>query len=132
MATLIPSLDEDGFIKDGKTKLITMFKHAMVAEHNQSTIYAGNITSLRYIVATSSRTPDQLADAIRVALTKYFYTAFASATVQVTHKDVENTQFYKLFINISVTDYDGAVYDLGDTILIDTTNLTMVIEELQQ
>jgi hypothetical protein len=128
MSTLIPALSGEGWIRDTKAKMRTMFAHALVSDHSQSTIYETNITSLNYTIAQYNDNKESMASAMAASLTEYYSRVFSNVDVIVTTEDVDDRQ-YKLFITIDVKE-DGNSYSLATVNDVKDSVLSLTLKEI--
>jgi len=124
---VIPSLG-NGWVTDPPLQLNTMFAHALVSDFSQSTLYAGKVTSIAYIVAQYQNNQVEMAAELETALQTYFISVFSIVDVHVTYSPVVDN-VYELFISISVT-ANNQPFSLSASVSVDNGKLLLVVKEL--
>ena len=123
----IPSLGL-GWIVDPPHQLNTMFAHALVADNSQSTVYAGNITSIPYLIATYQTSQIEMATELEASLQTFFSRVFPITSVTVDYDEAVGNK-YQLYVSINVT-ANGNNYSLSAAIAVDNGVLLTVVKEL--
>lgn len=109
MKSSIPTLTIDGFVDNPKLKMSKIFEYFLLADYSQSSIFQGDVSSFKYIMATNSLDLE-IVDAMESTLTRLFERYYDSASVDVrveTNPDT-NTQYLK--INVVVTNNGEKYY----------------------
>ena len=106
----VPSLSEDGWIRDPSLKINAMLAHYMVVDAAQSNIYSGNIISLKSTMSNYDLdNPEVVIEKIESDLTILFNRYFDETTVNV-YIENEDSSYGKAVIDISVTT-NGQTFD---------------------
>ena len=127
--TVIPSLG-DGWVEDPVRKINLMFANALVSDYSQTTIYAGKVTSIPYIVATYQTNQATMASELEAALQLYFKNVFSIVDVQVTY-DAPIGNKYNLYISINITE-NQKLFSLAASTAVDKGVLSLVTLELNK
>jgi hypothetical protein len=126
MSAVIPILGSEGWVTDPQHKLTCMLAHALVSDYSQTTIYAGKVTSLAYIIATHQTDQTEMADVMESTLREYYSRVFLVSDISVMYSDVID-QKYKLYISVSVI-ANGETYSLSVACDVDNGTLSHVLK----
>lgn len=82
MTIPVPTLSTLGFIDDSSNKFDRLLSHAFVADHNQTLLYPGRITSMQRVFQKNGDKLDNLVTDMRNTLSEYFSKYYTSANVE--------------------------------------------------
>lgn len=115
---VVPSLAENGWIRDKKLQMHYLFSYFKTSRYSQSVLYFRNISSLDYLLQEYGDDPTRLQTAVTNTLEKLylrFYTTVDVFTeVKITKHDSKHITI--LYINIDTKDENGKSYKLSETI----------------
>lgn len=125
---VVPTLSSSGFVTNTPEKIDRLMAYFFLSEDSQSTLYAGNITSLPALIQKNNSETFVLEQATRDALTTYLSRYFTGVQVQATTDrprpgDESRTN---LTIYVEFTD-NGTVYNLGKMVRIVDSKVSEVI-----
>jgi len=111
---VLPSLSVDGWVGNKNAQMGKLFEHFLASEYSQSNTFYGNISSLKYLIATYDDI-HVLATEIEKALDKLYINYYDSVTVSVTVDDTTSDSQVDFAINIIAT-YNNIRYGLAKDI----------------
>ena len=130
MLPVIPSLSPMGWISDPKTALNIMFAQCLVSDYSQSTVYAGKITSIAWIVATYQNNKIEMMSVMENALQIYLGRFFDAVSVVVVDDGIDKPR-YAINLDI-VAQKEGVSYYLTQNLNIDSGKLNIVLSHLNR
>lgn len=104
MKSSIPSLTLDGWIENKTLQMTKLWEYFLASEYSQSNIFFGDISSLKYILATSDPKYNLITN-LESTLSKLYQRYFDKAIVDVGID--ANTELNKYKVYITVTCNDG-------------------------
>lgn len=128
MSANVPTLSSAGFVSDPARKLDHLMSYFFIAEYSQSTVHAGYVTSLPYLIKNHAHDPAVLVDRIETSLKRMLDGYFEDVTINVTLDPVkEENQDPKIDIQVEgiVVD-EGKSYPLAKLLSIANDKLTKV------
>lgn len=128
MKKALPTVSSASWVTDPKDKLSRLFANTFVANHSQSNIYQGNITSVQYIAVTHGKDPVRFAAALETALTGNFQRYYDEVQVRVTPPAGDVSGRYTVLIECKVTE-NGIEYDHAQTLQHDPSQGTVKLLE---
>jgi hypothetical protein len=116
MRSQLPTLTDDGILEDDRLKSVKLFEYFLVSEYSQSTIFFGDISSLKYLIAEYSDDYSTLTNEIQNTLTKLYNRYFDHSDVTCVLKNQDDqTNAFDLFIEIEITN-DNKKFKLSKTV----------------
>lgn len=118
MVTPVPTLSAGGWIVTQQQKADYLMAYFYESMYNQTYVFAGQITSIQYIIEQNSGNIAKTCDALRTALEQYLKRYYDSVIVQVTSDDVtagNPSSLVNLTLYISVKE-DGEMYGFSQLI----------------
>jgi len=110
---VIPTLSLDGCVATSDIKIVKIFEHFLASEKDQSNIFNGYITSLKYILDEYSNAND-IEEGITLTLTGMYTRYFDSVDIEVNVDDNDDKEStYNINIDIDVMDEYGNKYSLS-------------------
>ena len=125
MTNPVPSLSSSGWVSELAEKVDRILAYFFVSDHSQSLLYAGNVTSLAYLVQQFGNDDLRITTEVQTQLSRLLerYFEAASVTVDVDHP-VEGDES-RLNIRVDATVIDGKYkHSIGK--LISTVNSRVV------
>ena len=111
----LPTLSREGFLTNPKSILVKCFEHFLVSDQSQSTIFSGDVVSLKYLIAKHKDTYE-LKTAIVTALNKIYSRYFTTVNVVVDVEESDSSSITKYTIDITCYDSKGSSYSLSKEI----------------
>ena len=125
------SLSVVGTIPNASEKIDFLLSDFYSALEAQAMIYAGEVSSLPYIIATYGHDPSATADAIEKSLRSYFGRYFDTVSINVGSSDIADTSGYGISIAVEVSQ-DNKTYQVADTVVTDGKNIKQIIKHNNQ
>lgn len=110
MATAIrylPSLSPDGWVSSPQKKFDYLLSHFLVAEYSQSYIFAGQVSSLTYLVQLYQGDVEGFCNALQTTLIRYLNSQFNNVVADITQVDVAAQSKAAVRMFITVDDDQG-------------------------
>ena len=114
MAGCIPALTIDGFITNKRLMITKIWEYFLASEYSQSNIFHGDITSFKYIMATSTPGRD-LINTLESELTKLFNRYYDVVHVDVLINEDIDTGTQRVSMAVTIKE-DGKTYHLSNEI----------------
>jgi hypothetical protein len=118
MVTPVPTLSAGGWIVTPQQKADYLMAYFYESMYNQTYVFAGQVTSIQYIIEQNSGNMAKTCDALRTALEQYLKRYYNSVIVQVTSDDVTSgnpSSLVNVTVYISVVDA-GVAYGFSQLI----------------
>lgn len=110
MKSSIPSLTLDGWIENKHMQMAKLWEYFMASEYSQSNTFLGDISSLKYILASTD--PKRgLVNKLESTLGKLYGRYFDQASVSVNMEAKSDDAVYKFYIVVNCRD-DEKEYSL--------------------
>lgn len=111
----VPTLSTTGSQQSPKLKMAKLFEYFLISDYGQSFIYAGNVTSLRYIISKNPSDVDTIKENIKEALIKMYNRYFDATEVTVNSKVIDGIT--KLVIEVD-SEYGGGKVSLRESLTV--------------
>lgn len=111
MRSAIPSLTLDGWIENKNLQMTKLWEYFLASEYSQSNIFFGDISSLKYILATSDPKYNLITN-LESTLTKLYQRYFDKAIADVGIDANSELNKYKVYITVTCND-SGKDYRLA-------------------
>jgi hypothetical protein len=117
---ILPTLTLSGWLKDKQLMMTKLFDYFLTSDYNQTTVYFGHISSLKYLIKVYGDDEITLKNRIDETLTVMYsrYYDHVDVDVDVSSKKT-SPNLLDIKIDITATDSDGKKYTLGKSMTID-------------
>ncbi len=116
---VLPTMSTDGWVDSPTVKADRLFAHFLVSEYSQTALYAGNVSSLPYLIQKNKEAPLSTANDIKTTLEVYFSRYYDQVEVECSWIDVEpDGGKAEIQIYASLIDSDGISISLGKAVSI--------------
>ena len=133
MATIptLPSLSEDGWIKNPQSVADYLFAHFFLSDRSQTQIFEEQVSSFQWILATTQGNMADTLSLTRSTLTTYFSKYFNNVVVEVQEEPNEKEPSKaQISIYINFTDSTGKVHNFGRLLPVSETKTAEVLSIL--
>lgn len=121
----VPTLTSKGWVADAESKADALLSYYFTSQYSQSNLFAGNISSLQYMIQQWGNNPSALQNKLSQALQTYLGRYFDNAAVDVTVLDPTSQQDARLTVRVdAMVTQNGENYSLGR--LVSFLNSTIV------
>jgi hypothetical protein len=129
---VLPILSGSGWCNDPGTILVHLFKHMVVADHSQSTIFHGNITSLPWVISVYEKDPDMLMVRLEEAIKRYISAYLTNVSVDVKYsQDTKVLYNYEIFLSINGY-YNNVYCELVQTLNVNNGQIANILNLINQ
>lgn len=125
---VVPSLSGNGWLTDPKEQMGYMMAAVLTSDYSQSTIFAGRVVSLPWIVAQNQNNKYVVVEKLQSSLEEMFKRVFDTVTCVVSADNGTDVK-YNLNIDLSVTK-NGKGYSLLSVANIENGVLKTTIDQV--
>ena len=111
----LPTLSRHGWLESTPERMNKLFEHFLAADYSQTTQLPGEVSSLKYILASTKDEID-LKAAISDALYKLYGAYFTTVFVEVETTSTDDTSITTILISIAITDSKNKQYYLKQAV----------------
>lgn len=124
----VPSLSPDGWVSSPQKKFDYLLSHFMVAEFSQSYVFAGQVSSLTYLVQLYQGDTEGFCTALQTTLLRYLNSQFNNVVAEITEVDTTSQLKSAVRMFITVDDEEGNTINASYMIKTSGTIITEILK----